>query len=161
MPTINILSDAEIHTLENPPIFTGEERKKYFRQNQTIMKVLQNLRTPENQVGFVLHLGYFKKTNRFFSAENFHETDLQYVKQLLKVPLTIEMASYNRKTFNRHKKIILDISGILPHQALEVDWVQLHTWWKCLIGFTSYYSAHSFKINFTFWTVFGEHLQLF
>jgi hypothetical protein len=46
-------------------------------------------------------------------------------------------------------------------KEVEADiWVQMHTWTKCLIGF-QFLLFCSLRIIFTFWIVFGEHLQIF
>ena len=121
MTTINIFSEAEIQAFENPPIFTGEERKKYFRITRPIQRALRKLRTPYSQIGLLLHLGYYRKTNRFYDAKRFHENDLTYIKGILNVPPDTDMSLYDRKLFNKHKKIILDILGNIPHRAQKDD----------------------------------------
>ncbi len=121
MPTIHIFSPSEIQAFQTPPFFTGQERKRYFRISKPIKRVLGKLRTPHSQIGLLLHLGYFKKTNRFFTAQAFHDIDVRYLKGLLNVPPDTDMGLYNRKSFNRHKKIILEVSGHLSFDMLKDD----------------------------------------
>ena len=121
MTTINIFSRAEIAIFETPPVLTGEERKRAFRITRSVKRMLSRLRTAHSQVGFLLHLGYFRMANRFYSAHHFHERDLGYVMGILNVPPDTDMDRYNRKTFDRHKKSILRILGYLPMGMLRKE----------------------------------------
>lgn len=125
MPVIKIFSEPEIQAFENPPVFIGEERKKYFRLNKTLEKVLKNLRSPQTQIGFLLHYGYFKKSNRFFNAQSFYQQDIEYVKSLLGIKGQVDMGTYDRKVFSKHKKVILSISGVMPFSLKKHDFHRL------------------------------------
>ncbi|MBF0240745.1 MAG: DUF4158 domain-containing protein, partial [SAR324 cluster bacterium] len=57
---LNILSTNEQKTFENPPQFSGVERKQTFFLNQKLEDIASSMRTPTNQVGFVLQFGYFQ-----------------------------------------------------------------------------------------------------
>jgi hypothetical protein len=74
MPRMLILTPAEYAAFESPPVFTSVERKRFFHLAQRLENLLATFRTPTTQICFVLTLGYFKATNRFF-ARQFHEAD--------------------------------------------------------------------------------------
>lgn len=82
MPRMQILTPAEYAAFETPPIFTSVERKQFFDLSQSLLSLLSTFRTPANQICFVLALGYFKATKRFF-ARQFHEADAAYVARQL------------------------------------------------------------------------------
>ena len=108
-----ILSAAERDEFDSPPSFNAAERKRYFSVSDSVANIISKLRTPENKVVFVVRLGYFKATDRFFAA-NFHDMDIQYVaRKLGYIPEVIDLESYDDKaTSHRHRKAILDFLGV-------------------------------------------------
>ncbi len=111
MPRMQILTPAEYTAFETPPVFTSVERKRFFYLSQSVLSRLTIFRTPINQIGFVLTLGYFLATKRFF-ARQFHETDAAYVaKQLGFLPGVFDLDTYDEATARRHRNIILDDLG--------------------------------------------------
>jgi hypothetical protein len=111
---MQILTSAESADFESPPVFTGIERKRFFNLSQRLLNLLTTFRTPTNQIGFVLTLGYFKARKRFF-ARQFHETDVSYVARKLGfLPGVFNLVTYKETTARRHRKIILDDLGFLP-----------------------------------------------
>ena len=109
---LNILSVNDQKSFENPPHFSGEKRKQAFFLNQTIEQMTTRMRTPTNQAGFVLQLGYFRVTNRFFPASRYSESDVRYVcNQLHVFPEEIDLSLYTDRTLYRHQSIILDHLG--------------------------------------------------
>src|SRR4029453_9457595 len=73
-----------IRDFETPPVFTTLERQRFFDLSPSLEHLLSTFRTPTNQLCFVLTLGYFKGTNRFF-ARQFHDPDAVYVARQLGV----------------------------------------------------------------------------
>ena len=82
MPRMHILTPAEYAAFETPPVFTNAERQGFFAFSQRVDDLLTTFRRPTNQICFVLMLGYFKATKRFF-ARQFHEADSAYVARYL------------------------------------------------------------------------------
>ena len=82
MPRMHILTPAEYAAFETPPVFTTLERQRFFDLPPSLEHLLGTFRTPTNQLCFVLTLGYFKATNRFF-ARQFHDPDAIYVARQL------------------------------------------------------------------------------
>ncbi len=117
MPRLQILTPAEYTAFETPPFYTREERKRFFYLSQSVLSRLTIFRTPINQIGFVLTLGYFLATKRFF-ARQFHETDAAYVaKQLGFLPGVFDLDTYDEATARRHRNIILDDLGFQPFDS--------------------------------------------
>ena len=114
MPRQRILTSAEQATFDNPPKLTPVERKKYFFISSAVADLLSSLRTPTNKIGFVLQLGYFRATFRFFS-NHYYPNDVVYVSQRIDVlPSSFTISCYDEATVRRHRKLILEYMGFHP-----------------------------------------------
>jgi hypothetical protein len=114
MPRMRILTPAEHAAFDTPPAFTSVERHRFFHMPESLEALLATLRTPVTQVGFVVTLGYFRATRRFF-ARWFHQTDVDYVTgQLGYLPGLITLDSYTKSVQSRHRTLILDYLGFRP-----------------------------------------------
>ena len=110
MSLLTILSSAEQSSFDSPPIFNSEERITQFATTNTELTYIQNLKTPTNQVGFLLQFGYFKVSGKFFTAEKFKQKDINYVANLLNVKLSeLKLSRYQKKTGITHRKKILSM----------------------------------------------------
>lgn len=83
---ITVLSQADMRAFEAPPIFSEEERSSFFELPQWADNIINTLRTPTNKAGFVLQLGYFRATNKFFNPKDFHISDIAFVARALSIP---------------------------------------------------------------------------
>lgn len=109
---IKIISQKDIRTFDTPPEFNAEERKKFFPISGWGREMSDVLRTPINQIGFLLQLGYFKAVNKFFVANRFHQRDIEFIARRLDIPLhNIDLSMYTKATFVRHQAIILKNLG--------------------------------------------------
>ena len=54
MTKLAILSTAEQRQFDSPPEFEDNDRSQYFSVNNEAFNIIQNLRTPINQIGFTL-----------------------------------------------------------------------------------------------------------
>jgi len=79
MPRLQILTPAEVTAFETPPGFSPTEREKFFHLSDSLLTLLSTLRTPTNQIGFMLTVGYFRATKRFFPRLSVHQADVAYV----------------------------------------------------------------------------------
>ena len=114
---MQILTPAEYTMFDTPLHFSSVERKRFFILSQSLDPLLASCRTPTNQMGFVLALGYFKATTRFF-ARQFHEADATHVaKQLGFLPGVFDLRDYDEATARRHRKVIVDYLGFRPFDA--------------------------------------------
>ncbi|MEZ6101488.1 MAG: Tn3 family transposase [Pirellulaceae bacterium] len=111
MPRMRILTPTEQAQFDEPPDFSSVERKRFFDITPRVREILHSLRSPENQVGFVVTLGYFKATKRFF-ARQFRSTDIEYVSRYLGfLPQLFDADDYNEGTFRHHQKLIRELLG--------------------------------------------------
>jgi TnpA family transposase len=112
MPKRKILTQQEINIFDSPPEFTAEGRKCFFYISKRCRSVLEILRNPTSEVGFVLQIGYFKAVNKFFTPEQFNPNDVKYVQDKLKYSKElIALGDYNETTYRRHRDIILEELG--------------------------------------------------
>jgi hypothetical protein len=119
MPRMRILNSAEQKAFENPPIFSSGDRKKFFNISTGIEEIVDTLRTPTNKVCFIVMLGYFRATRRFF-IRRFHPKDIEFVAKRLAFKFhQIKVGFYNKFLYHRHKKIILEYHGIREFGELE------------------------------------------
>ena len=115
MSRMNILNAVEQEAFESAPVFNSFQRKQYFDFPQAIQQATANLRTPANQLCFLLSCGYFKASKRFFPARTFHPRDVEYVVGRTGLRLEqIELHLYAKETSSRHRGFILDFYGFKP-----------------------------------------------
>ena len=115
MPRMNVLNAVEHEAFESAPVFNSFQRKEYFDFPQAIQQATANLRTPANQLCFLLSCGYFKASKRFFPARTFHPRDVKYVVGRTGLRLEqIELHLYAKETSSRHRGFILDFYGFKP-----------------------------------------------
>ena len=114
MPRMQILTPLEQKAFDAPPEFNSEERIKYFDVPAGLLHLAQQLRTPTNQVCFLVSCGYFMATKKFY-AGTFHPPDLDYVAHQLGLSAEdIHPAVYDKQTLRRHQEQILDFYGFKP-----------------------------------------------
>ena len=108
MTKLSILSAAEQRQFDSPPNFEDVDRNQYFVVNNEVFNIIQNLRTPINQIGFTLQLGYFKANGKFFTAQQFRKSDIEYVSELLGFnSKEIDILAYQNKAIQIHRRKIL------------------------------------------------------
>jgi hypothetical protein len=121
MPQRKILNSAERDAFESPPVFDSSERKRFFYLPLTAQDIVEKLRTPTNKVCFILTFGYFRAVQKFFPGQ-FYPKDIQFVAKRLGLSVTkISPKSYDRATFSRHQRLILEFFGVRAYdqQASE------------------------------------------
>jgi hypothetical protein len=118
MPRLQILTPAEQVAFDTPPSFNYAEREQFFHVSDSLVALLETLRTPTNQVGLLLTVGYFRATKRFFRPP-FPQTDVAYVAgKLGHVPELIDLKAYDsHATTSRHRTLTLEYLGFRPFNA--------------------------------------------
>ena len=112
MPRMKILSAVEQEAFESPPVFNSVRRKHHFDFSLEVRQLASTLRTPTNQLGFLLSWGYFTATKQFFPPQTFRPPDVEYVAKRLGLSLdTQELAGYDKQTVGRHQQLILQGTG--------------------------------------------------
>src|ERR1700687_5536808 len=71
MPRMKVLNSIEQEAFEFPPVFNSAERKRHFDFPVAILQIAAELRTPANQLCFLLSCGYFRATHRFYPVQIF------------------------------------------------------------------------------------------
>ena len=134
MTEIKIWSDKEIKLYDQPPIFNSIQRKKFLTLPVKLKKRVSTFYTDVNKVGFHLMYGYFKARRRFFLPPRFADSDIQFICKRLQINFdNLDLADYNRKTYNRHRKIILEYFGydsfkIRTHHPLITELIEKPLW---------------------------------
>ena len=112
MPRMKILNTVEQEAFESPPVFNSVQRKQYFDFPAPIQQAAASLRTPTNQLCFLLSCGYFKASKRFFLVRTFRPRDVEYVADRAGLRLgEIELHHYDKQTLRRHRALILNFYG--------------------------------------------------
>jgi TnpA family transposase len=108
---MRIFNSLEEKEFELPPKFSSAERKQFFAISKSIEEVLQKLGTPTNKVFFLVTMGYFKATRKFF-ARQCVKADIEFVARQLEINLQeIHIKNYSKVTYLRHQKLILSHFG--------------------------------------------------
>ncbi|MBY0461977.1 MAG: Tn3 family transposase [Alphaproteobacteria bacterium] len=110
MTKLSIISTIEQRQFDSPPAFEDKDRQIYFSLNNEASRIIQTLRTLTNQVGFILQLGYFKSNGKFFTSQQFHNSDIEYVCETLGVNTEeIDLKTYQKKIPSDHQSQILKL----------------------------------------------------
>jgi len=109
---MRILNSVAQEAFDSPPVFNSFERKQYFDFPQAIQQTAAGLRTPANQLCFLLSCGYFKASKHFFPVWTFRRRDVEYVAGRAGLGLgEIDLDRYPKETSSRHRALILDFYG--------------------------------------------------
>ena len=113
MRYLPLLDAAQQRAFDHPPKWTAAQRKLYCSLPDWAIQVLGSLVTPHSRGGFVLQVGYFQATGRFFSTDRFRAADGAYVQQRYRLG-TVEWARYDKATRFHHRQLILQQFGVAP-----------------------------------------------
>jgi hypothetical protein len=120
---MKILNSQEREAFESPPNFNSAERKRFFSLPLVLNKTVEGLRTPTNQVCFIVAAGYFQARRKFF-AKQFRPRDVGFVARQLGVDVRgVHLPAYDKQTQARHQRLILDCFGFSPFDAEAKDFI--------------------------------------
>src|SRR5947209_6802958 len=108
MTILNILTKEEIERFESPPPFTAEERKHFFTLPDWAEKIVKTFATSASKIGFILQLGYFRATNKFYPKNLFYPEDSEFVQKRLETEDAWQEAEYSVRMMQRHRILILE-----------------------------------------------------
>jgi TnpA family transposase len=112
MARIRLLSPSEYKAFQAPPIFNDDEKVSYFDLTETAKRTMLGSRTPYRKVGFILQLGYFRYTGRFFNPSQFHKQDILFVSKMLKIgPQNIDLSKYKEHIRAQDQQKIMALLG--------------------------------------------------
>ena len=99
---------------KSPPVFNSAERKRFFSLPLILKDSVVTLRTPTNKICFLVAAGYFKARHKFF-VQQFRQADIEYVAHQVGLnPVEVHMDTYDRITYFRHQRVILNYFGYSP-----------------------------------------------
>jgi len=129
MTQLVFLTSAEKRQFDSPPVFTKNQRPAYFAITDDIRRTLGALRTAKNRVSFLLQLGYFKQSGKFFPPSTFRAQDINYLKQQLNINESMDFKQYPQARVKHQRERILTLMGWKAYTkrstTLIADHVQL------------------------------------
>jgi TnpA family transposase len=113
MALLEILTRKEQKLFDLPPQFlSADDRKNYFKLDEGLKAIVDELRGTTNKIGFILQLGYFRWAGRFFSSKYFHKKDLNFlVKHFNFLANALNIDDYSSTSYSRHQELILEYLG--------------------------------------------------
>ena len=113
MALLEILTPNEQKLFDAPPQFLSlDDRKNYFKLDEGLNAIVNDLRGTTNKTGFILQLGYFKWAGRFFPLKSFNKRDFNFiVRQFNFSTNDLNMENYNPSSYRRHQELILEYLG--------------------------------------------------
>ena len=127
MPTLQLLNETQQKNFDSCPRLNSKQRLRYFAIDDTIFKYLDKMRSPINQVGFLVQLAYFRASGKFFICSSFKKADLKYACDILSfnnIDISKIATNYSAKCKFLHKAYILENSGW--HKFTEQSAEKLH-----------------------------------
>ena len=113
-----LLDATQRRAFDQPPPFNRSQRQLFFVLPDWAAQFLDTLLAPHSRGGFVLQVGYFKATGRFFPADRFLVADQGYVQQRHHLG-EVEWARYDKATRFHHRQHILQQFGVLSFEQAE------------------------------------------
>ena len=114
MRLIEVLPDYEAKRFSRPPVLTTDDRKKYFKLDDSIRVYIEKTKQPDNQIGLLVQYGYFKVCGKFFTTKAFKLADIKAAAKKLGVtPSNDFIEKYTDRTRQKHRLLILDICGYI------------------------------------------------
>ena len=84
------------------------QRQLCFQVDELLKPLLRGLDSPVNQAGFLLQVGYFRLTSRFFPPTTFYQRDWAFVVRRLRLtPAPLGWQAYTDSTMRHHRLLIL------------------------------------------------------
>ena len=113
-----LLDATQRRAFDQPPTFNRPQRQLFFALPDWATQFLATLLAPHSRGGFVLQVGYFKATGRFFPADRFLAADCAYVQQRYHLG-EVEWVRYDKATRFHHREYILQQFGVLSFEQAE------------------------------------------
>jgi len=118
MTRLSVLSPKEKSEFCSAPKLKKSDRSIFFALTPDVRNAIKNMRNDTNRAGFIIQLGYFKASSRFFTVDKFRQRDINYVKRILNIRQDLELDNYTSTVNTRHQRRILEILG---WQSFEPD----------------------------------------
>lgn len=130
MTKLTILSRDKQRDFNTPSKLNTKKRASFFSLDHEMMEFIKKLRTPINQVGFVLQLGYFRVNGKFFMPQHFLPQDISHVSSMLGFDSsTLNIFLYQEKAIRDHRQKILELLQWQPLNAENQEKIRQHIQW--------------------------------
>lgn len=121
MTMMKIFDVREEQEFDNPPSFSGVERKRFLTYTEEVRNYADTIKSPTKKICFLLSASYFKATQKFY-PNKFNGKDVIYLCEKLQINIrTVNTSSYDRQTYSLHKKVLLDLFGCTPFNQKSAD----------------------------------------
>ena len=112
MRLIEVLPDHEAKRFSRPPSLTSDDRKKYFKIDDSIRAYIDKTKQTDKKIGLLLQYGYFKVCGKFFTTKVFKAADIKAAaKSLDIIPSENFLENYGDRTRQKHRLFVLDACG--------------------------------------------------
>jgi TnpA family transposase len=109
MTKLTLLSAKDKRRYDSPSVFNTDEQSIYFSITDDLLKIINKLYISTNKVGFLLQLGYFKATGKFYLTNQFRPKDIEFVIHNLGLNTDdINLMAYQGRTPIDHRVKILN-----------------------------------------------------
>jgi len=146
MPRMRVLSTVEQEAFDTPPDFNSAQRKQFFSFSSGILHLADERRTPFNKLYFLLSVGYFNFSKRFFPVRSFRRRDIEYVAKHAGIVLNAtDIGRYDKQSLRLHQNLILNYYAYQPFDRHARDFLALEIetmarlqqkprliFWRCL-----------------------------
>ncbi|MCU0440623.1 MAG: Tn3 family transposase [Raineya sp.] len=120
---ISILDDTQHKEFDSPPKLSYPQKGIIFSLPDWAEIEIKKMKTHTNKIGFILQLGYFKVTGRFFNVETFQKEDFLFIIQnnLLRNSKFNAFKKAYCFSLYPHRHIILENFGVLSFKDYQKD----------------------------------------
>ncbi|RPD44082.1 Tn3 family transposase [Hymenobacter sediminis] len=117
---IHLGKERELY--EQPPLVPATEQARVFAVPAWADGHLARMLVPANRVGFLLQLGYFQISQRFYVATRYHAADVAYVAQQLGLePDDFDPLRYADARYYAHQQLLCEQLGIARFDAAATE----------------------------------------
>lgn len=118
MRLIEVLPDYEAKRFSRPPVMTSDDRKKYFKIDDSIHASIEKTKQPDNKVGLLVQYGYFKLCGKFFMTKAFKPADIKAAAKKLGITASNDFVEkYKDRTRQKHRVKILEACGYIDFDS--------------------------------------------
>ena len=116
--TLPLLDAAQRREFDSPPKFTLAQRQLCFSLPEWAAPVLRAMSAAHMRGGFILQLGHFKASGRFFTVDRFTAVDRAYVQHQHRLG-AVDWSRYDTKASFRHRPLLLHHFGVAPFDQVQ------------------------------------------
>jgi TnpA family transposase len=120
MRLIDILPSYEIRIFDNPPILSMDDRKHYFKIDETVIELLKSIKENHNKVGLLMQYGYFKASGKFYTQSIFKSADIKFAETIIGICSCKDfIKQYTDRTRQKHRLLVLRNCGYVEFTSAE------------------------------------------